>query len=163
MVGVGFLVEVARAKAAEADIKLSGCLVRGEEGEGYLLTNAPGEPAWQRTAEGNVMPGAVGTSGAFASVFYWLDDHDDLADHAGRLVEVEGELEGDLEEGHIKIDRKAEWTEIEVNSDGEHLKARLPHASVIGAAGRPDDRKISVLVRKVDVDRVRLLGVTCGR
>ena len=36
------------AAAADRDIKLSGCLVRGEDGGGYLLTNAPGESVWDR-------------------------------------------------------------------------------------------------------------------
>jgi hypothetical protein len=148
--------------AAAQEIRLSGCLVRGEDGDGYLLTNAPGEPAWQSTADGNVAPGAVGTTGAFATVFYWLDDDDELADNVGRLVEIDGELEGDLEDGQIKIERKDDWTEIEVESDGDHLKARVPHSSIVAAPG-PDERRARVLVRKVDVENVRMVSATCGR
>jgi len=77
----------AESQQNDKDIKLSGCLVRGEDG-GYLLTNSPSEPAWQRSADPTVAPGAVGTTGNFATIFYWLKDHDDLKEHVGHLVEV---------------------------------------------------------------------------
>ena len=147
--------------AADKEIKLSGCLVRGEDGDGYLLRNAPGEPASQRTTDANVTPSAVGTAGAFASIFYWLDGDDDLQKHVGHLVEIEGELGSELQEGAIKIDRKDDWTELEVEADGDHLKARVPHASVFGAPGRDNDREVNVLVRRVDVESVKMLGATC--
>jgi hypothetical protein len=38
---MGYTVE-ARA-GRDDDIKLTGCLIRGEQGAGYLLTNAPGD------------------------------------------------------------------------------------------------------------------------
>jgi hypothetical protein len=152
-----------RVDAQDKDVKLTGCVVRGEDGDGYLLTNGPGEPAWQRSADANVSPGAVGTSGAFATVFYWLDEDDELEKHVGHFVEVEGEVEGDLEDGEIKIDRKDDWTEIEVESDGDHLKARVPHSSVFAAPGRDSDRNLNVLVRRVDVERVKLIDAACRR
>src|SRR5689334_14330967 len=70
-------VPLARATAAATlandDIKLSGCLVKGEgDGASYLLTNAPAEPAWQQSADAKVTPGAVGTTGTYATIFYWL-------------------------------------------------------------------------------------------
>lgn len=143
----------------DKDIKLSGCLVRGEDG-GYLLTNSPGEPAWQRTADPTVVPSTVGTTGSFATIFYWLKDHDDLKEHVGHLVEVEGDLDGDIEDGAIKIDRKDKWTEIRVKSEGRDLRARVPHSS-IGSLPSRDKREVKALVRKVDVDRVRMLSANC--
>ena len=62
------------ARADSKDIKLTGCLVRGEgDRSGYLLTNTPAEPAWQHSADANVAPSAVGTTGTYATIFYWLD------------------------------------------------------------------------------------------
>ena len=143
----------------DKDIKLSGCLVRGEDG-GYLVTNSPGEPAWQRTADPTVVPSAVGTTGNFATIFYWLKDHDDLKEHVGHLVEVEGDLEGDIEDGAIRIERKDKWTEIRVKSEGRDLEARVRHSSIVSWPSR-DKREAKVLVRKVDVDHVRMLAASC--
>jgi hypothetical protein len=149
----------ASAEPDDKEIKLSGCLVSGESG-GFLLTNVPGEPVWQRSAEGIVLPDAVGTTGAVATVFYWLDDHSDLKNHVGHLVEVEGELQGKIEDGAIEVDRKSNWTELKLKSGDRELKARVAPVSIIGASTR-DDRKVSVLVRQVDVQRVRMLDASC--
>jgi len=149
----------AESQQNDKDIKLSGCLVRGEDG-GYLLTNSPSEPAWQRSADPTVAPGAVGTTGNFATIFYWLKDHDDLKEHVGHLVEVEGDLDGDIEDGAIRIERKDKWTEIRVKSEGRDLEARVPHSSIVSWPSG-DKREVKVLVRKIDVDHVRMLGASC--
>jgi hypothetical protein len=141
------------------DIKLSGCLVRGEDG-GYLLINSPSEPGLQATADSTVAPSAVGTAGNFATIFYWMKDHNDLKEHVGHRVEVEGDFEGDIKEGDIKIDRKDKWTEIRVKSDGRDLRARVPHSSIVSSPSR-DKREGKVLIRKVDVDHVRMLAANC--
>ena len=57
----------AAASAAADEIKLTGCLVKGE-GDGYILVNAPLEPAGA-SASRSVEPGALGTSGSYANVF----------------------------------------------------------------------------------------------
>ena len=150
----------AQTRQNDKDIKLSGCLVRGEEGDGYLLTNSPSEPAWQRTADPTVVPSAVGTTGNFATIFYWLKDHNDLKEHVGHFVEIEGDLDGDIEDGAIQIDRKDKWTEILVKSEGRDLRARVPHSSIVSGSSR-DKREVKALVRKVDVDHVRMLAASC--
>jgi hypothetical protein len=140
------------------DIKLTGCVVRGEHG-GYLLTNAPGEPAWQTSSDTRLSPGAVGTTGGFAEVFYWMRNDGQLGPHVGHRVEVEGDLKGDLKDGEIKSNRKDSWTELEISSDGDTLKARVPHASVV--PGRKEDQKMRILVRKVEVKHVRMIAASC--
>ena len=146
------------ATLAAADVTLTGCLVRGEDG-GYLLTNGPSAPAWQR-ADAAISPGAVGTTGTVASVFYWLRDDDDLKGHVGHRVEVQGDLEKEINDGEIKVDRKDKWTEIEIKADGDTLKARVPHMSVVPVGD--GDSKVPVLVRKVDVDKVRMVSANCN-
>ena len=150
---------VAHARAAADPVKLTGCLVKGEGGDGYLLINAPREPVSGSSEQRTATPGTVGTAGMVANIFYWLDKDDDLEPHIGHQVEVEGDLKGNLRDGEIKIDRKDQWTEIEVKSDGREMKARVPNASVI--AGPNADRTIDVLVRRVDVNKVRMLDATC--
>jgi hypothetical protein len=155
-IAVGALVA---AHAAADPIKLSGCLVKAERGDGYLVINAPREPAATTPQEPTAVPGIVGTTGTFANIFYWLDKDDDLAPHIGHQVEIEGDLEGQLREGEIRIDRKDSWTEIDVRSGGREMKARVPNASVV--AGPNADRKVEVLVRRVSVDKVRMIDATC--
>jgi len=146
-------------KAADTT-KLTGCLVRGDgDGAGYLLVNVPAEPTASNTTSAQVHPTTVGTSGTYANVFYWLDNDGDLEAHIGHSVEIEGEAKGDVKDGEMKIDRKDQWTEIEIKSDGRQMKAQVPNASMV--AGPNADRKIDVLVKRVDVDKVRMLSATC--
>jgi hypothetical protein len=155
--GIGLRADA--ASAGDDKVKLSGCLIRGEGNGGYLLINTPSEPS-SAGATTPIAPGAVGTSGTFANVFYWLGDHADLRDHVGHRVEIEGEQKGDIKDGEMKIDRKDQWTEMEIKSDGKSIKARVPNSSVV--AGPNPDKKLSVLVRKVDVGHVRMLGASCS-
>lgn len=144
---------------ADNDIKLTGCLIKGEgDGSGYLLTNTPAEPAWQHSADAHVAPSAVGTTGGFATVFYWLDGNGDLKDHIGHRVEIEGDLKSDFKPGEIKLDRKDRWTELTVKADGRTMKAHVPHTSIVADTS---EKKGDVLVRKVDVEHVKMLAATC--
>jgi hypothetical protein len=140
-------------------VKLTGCLIRGEgDGAGYLLVNSPAELA-SAPAPSQTAPGAVGTTGAFTNIFYWLTNDDDLRPHIGHRVEIEGEQAGDVKDGEIEIDRKDQWTEIEIKSDGREMKAQVPNASVV--PGPDPDRKVNVLVKRVNVENVKMLDVTC--
>jgi hypothetical protein len=155
----GLLIMSVERTSADS-VKLTGCLVKGEDSDsGYLLVNAPLEPGTTRSENRSVTPGTVGTTGLVANTFYWLDNDDDLKPHVGHRVEIEGDLKGDVKDGEMKIDRKDQWTEIEVKSDGREIEARIPNASIIG--GSDADRKIDVLVRRVDVEKVRMLDAAC--
>ena len=148
------------ASAADT-LKLTGCLVRGEgDGAGYLLYNVPAGLASAARPGQSATPDAVGTSATFTNIFYWLRNDDDLKPHVGHLVEVEGEPEDEVDDGEIEIDCKDQWTEIQIKSDGREMKARVPNASV--EPGPDPDRKISVLVRRLDVEKVRMLEAGCG-
>jgi hypothetical protein len=155
---------VVTTAAADKDIKLSGCLVRGEDGGGYLLTNAPGESVWDKARDVPIEPGPAGTTGRMGSVFYWLDNNGDLKEHIGHQVDIEGELKGDLNEGQIKVDRKANWTEMEVKSGERTLKARVPQSLfVYPASSRDSNPKVNVLVRKVDVKKISMRAASCDK
>lgn len=151
----------AAAAADEKDIRLSGCLVRGQNGDGYLLTNVPGEAAWQRPADATVAPGPVGTSGTVSTIFYWLDKRDGLEEHVGHEIEIEGKLRGDLKDGRIRIEPQGDWTDVAIEADGQTLKAQVPRSLLVVPAG--SDRQVDVLVRKVEPQKVRMLAAVCGR
>jgi len=149
------------APLRDKSITLSGCLIRGEgNGAGYLLISHAFDPAAAAAAAGApVTPGTVGTTGDFATLFYWLDGNGDLRKHVGHRVEIEGDAKGDVKEGEMKVDRKDAWTELTVKSDGRTMTARVPQASIV--AGPDPRKKLDVLVRKVDVERVRMLAADC--
>jgi len=149
--------------AAADDVKLSGCLIRGEgDGAGYLLTNTSAEP-WLASPGRQVAPSALGTSGDTATLFYWLDGSGDLKQHIGHRVEIEGDLKGDVKQGEITTDRKDNWTEVTVKADGRTMKANVPNTSVFPASDRDKDRKkTDILVRRVDVEHVRMLAASCN-
>jgi hypothetical protein len=150
------------SRAADKSVKLSGCLIRGEgDGAGYLLANPPTEP-WLSSAGKQVTPSVLGTSGDYATMFYWLDGHDELRQHVGHKVEVEGDLRDDVKDGEIKTERKENWTEVTIKADGRTMKAQVPNTSIFPASNRDKTRKSDILVRRVDVERVRMLGATCS-
>jgi hypothetical protein len=144
----------------DKSLTLSGCLVRGEgDGAGYLLISHAFDPATATATGAPVTPGTVGTTGDFATLFYWLDGNSDLRKHVGHRVQIEGDAKGDVKEGEMKVDRKEAWTELTVKSDGRTMTARVPQASIV--AGPDPLKKLDVLVRKIDVERVRMLAADC--
>jgi hypothetical protein len=98
----------------------------------------------------------VGTTGA-VPVFYWIDDENDFARHAGRQVEIVGELSDELARGEIEFDHDGEFTEIEFDAGRREATARIP-TSWLGPQTQGKDREFDVLVRTVDVEKVTVLG-----
>ena len=149
-------------RAADKTAKLSGCLIRGEgDDAGYLLANPPTEPSLNSPGR-QVTPSALGTSGDYATIFYWLDGNGDLKQHIGHRVEVEGDLKGDVKDGEIETDRKDNWTDLTVKADGRTMKVHVPNTSIFPASNRDKDRKSDILVRRVDVKRVRMVSASCS-
>jgi len=144
----------------DKDITLTGCLIKGEGDGGYLITNLPSEPSPLPPPGANVTTTAIGTAG-FATVFYWLDGNGDLKHHVGHRVEIDGHLKGDLKDGEIKLERKDNWTELRVKSDGRSMKAEVPNTYLVPAPSTAKERKMTALVRRVDVDHVRMLAARC--
>jgi len=146
--------------AAAQDVTLAGCVVKGE-GHGYLLTNVPGDVTITQSRSEKIEPGPVGTSGASGTVFYWLEDDDDLSRQVGHRVEVRGELKGDVKAGELKVDPKRDWTELEIKSEGRQLTVQVPQTLFVVSRGTVTDDKLDILVRRVEPKRVRMLGASC--
>jgi hypothetical protein len=165
LLAAGIVAPVLHARASsgggDKDIKLTGCLIKGEGDGGYLITNLPSEPAASSGASAGVATTAIGTAGGFATMFYWLDGDGDLKRHVGHRVEIDGHVKGDLKDGEIKLERKDNWTELRVTSDGHSMKAQVPNASMMPASDHDKDQKMTALVRRVDVDHVRMLSANC--
>ena len=147
---------------AAEDVTVTGCLIKADDDDDALLvttlarvdappTTIDGRPADRRAP-------------SHMRVVYWIDDDDEIEGHHGRLVELRGELEGDIDRGEIQVEREDGRVEVEFKADGKRLKARLPQMpSAVGTSGGDDsdERDYDVVVRKLDVKSVRMIAPTC--
>lgn len=125
-------------------VTVAGCAVKGDgDGDGFLLAN-------------NTAP---------TRVLYWLDDDDhDVAKLMGQLVEVTGEVKGDIKRGEIKAERENGMIELEINAAGRKANVKLTDVpSAVGAPGSVKDREVELpyVVRKLDVKSAKSLAATC--
>jgi hypothetical protein len=137
------------AAGADKDVKVTGCVLKGEEGRGFLLAD-------------RMLPDAS-SSVPQPRVLYLLKDDDELEGHTGRRVEITGELEGELEKGQIEVDRDGDAVKLEIKADDRKLKLRLPEMpAAVGTSGKDDDDdEIDFVVRKLDVKSVKMVSSSC--
>jgi hypothetical protein len=145
------------------DITITGCVVKGEGG--YVLTGVSEE-----TARAALAGGASAASGAAlpkdavgpGQVIYWLKDDDELEEHAGHRVEIEGKLEGDIEKGEIAAEIEEGMVELEFKVEGEKVTVKVPSLPV-GTSGNITDKERTThyVVRKLDVESVKTLANAC--
>jgi hypothetical protein len=151
------------SKDDKKHVTITGCVVKGDGG--YVLTNVSQEAAAAAVAartpstpqpKGTVMPGRV---------LYWLKDDDDLQEHAGQKVEVSGELDDDITTGKISAEREGGLVELEFKvPDEKKVTVLVPNVpTTVGTSGSVGDkeRDIAYIVRKIDVDSVKMLMSTC--
>jgi hypothetical protein len=154
-------VAAAAPQQDKKDVTLTGCVVKGDGG--YVLSDVSPENTAAATAGTSTPPpaGAV----APGRVLYWLKDDDDLAEHAGHKVEVKGEIEGDIEKGMISAEREGGLVELEFKIDGDKkVTVKVPDVPAsVGTAGAVGDKEkdFAFVVRKIDVDSVKMLASTC--
>jgi hypothetical protein len=137
------------------DITIRGCVSRVQPGS---FANAP-MLVWTR---GDIMLGnaaALNAGQLRDRVFYWLDDDEDLAKHIGQTIEVKGDL-GDFKKGEVEIDRDGDFTNIELKLDGKKEKARVPSTWISAPRG---EEEFDIVARKVDVDKVKVIGACEAR
>ena len=153
----------ARRAAADDDEKISitGCVLRADGKKNATLDKSL--IVWSK---GDVMltdvvfdrKRAVGTSGTDEHVFYWLDDAEDLSKYGGQQVEISGELDGRLGKGELEIKPKDTYTQLEFDWDGKDVKARVPVWMFGNAGADREKREFDIAVRRIDVEKVRLIS-----
>lgn len=149
------------AVRANPDDKVTvvGCVVKGEGG--YVLSNVA-DP-WV-SGSGSAATTVTSASNVAGRTFYWLNDDEDLDEHAGRKVEVVGKLDKDIDKGMISVEREDGMVEIEFKADGERkVTVKVPEApDAVGTAGATDrEKEYRVVIRKIDVKSVKVLASTC--
>jgi hypothetical protein len=173
-------VGVAPTRTDDKEVTLTGCVVKGDGG--YVLSGiGPGftiettrttvgtAGSTTTTTTTSATPGSPVIPSPERRVIYWLDDDDDLEEHAGRRVEVRGEIEGDIDAGEIEVEREDGMIELEIKAKGDKVTVKLPDTAAanpgaVGTSGsavtdRPQD--IPFFVRKVDVKSVKRLADSC--
>ena len=157
------------AVEAQEKVTLTGCAVKGNgDGDGFLLANAT-----EQITRTTVTPDAAGstvsstTTNAMkpARILYWLDDDDDEVEKLmGQLVEITGEVEGDVKRGEIEVERENGMIELEIKADGRKANVKLADVpSAIGTSGSVRDREVEIpyVVRKLDVKSAKSIAPTC--
>jgi hypothetical protein len=172
-------VGVAPTRTDDKEVTLTGCVVKGDGG--YVLSGiGPGftiettrttvgtAGSTTTTTTTSATPGSPVIPSPERRVIYWLDDDDDLEEHAGRRVEVRGEIEGDIDAGEIEVEREDGMIELEIKAKGETITVKLPETAAsnptaVGTSGTVTDRPQDVpfFVRKVDVKSVKRLADSC--
>lgn len=155
----------AQAKSSDTkDVTLTGCVVKGDGG--YVLMNVSPENTAAAAASG--LPSSPHPHGMVlpGRVLYWLDDDDELEEHAGQRVEVKGEMEGEIEQGSIEAEREDGLVELEFKVDGDRkVTVKVPHVpATVGTSGIVGDKEVELryIVRKIDVESVKTLASTCS-
>jgi hypothetical protein len=169
MLAGGAAPELATAQAEQEKVTLTGCAVKGNgDGDGFLLANAI-----EQTTRTTVTPGATGAAVSStttnemkpARMLYWLDDDDDVVEPLmGQLVEVTGEIEGDVKRGEIEVERENGMIELEIKADGRKANVKLPDVpSAVGSERSVRDREVELpyTVRKLDVKSAKSIAGTC--
>lgn len=126
-------------------VTITGCAVKGTgDGDGFLLANG---------------------ADMKARVLYWLDDDDDeVQKFIGQLVEVTGEVEGDVKRGEIEVERENGMIELEIKAGDRKATVKLADVpSAIGTSGAVKDRETELpyLVRKLDVKSAKSIAPSC--
>jgi hypothetical protein len=155
--------------AAEEKVTLVGCAVKGNgDGDGFLLANSV-----EQTTRTTVTPTPVGpavsqtTTNALkpARILYWLDDDDhEVAKLMGQLIEVTGEVEGDIKRGEIEVERENGMIELEIKAGGRKANVKLADVpSAVGTSGSVKDHEVELpyLVRKLDVKSAKSIAPSC--
>ena len=82
----------------------------------------------------------------------------------GQLIEVTGEIEGDVKRGEIKAERENGMIELEINAAGRKANVKLTDVpSAVGTSGSVKDREVALpyVVRKLDVKSAKSIASTC--
>jgi hypothetical protein len=145
-------------------IVITGCVVRADQklsGPRTFLVWSKGD-VYLDSAITDIKPaerarGAVGTSGTTDPIFYWIDDEDDLMKHAGKRVEIVGELSDELDEGEIEVQKKGAFIEVAFEWEGKDVTARVP-SQWLAPDPPAKDVEFDIAVRRVDVEKINMLG-----
>ena len=171
VVAIGLIGTTAAAPVAanrQEKITVTGCAVKGNgDGDGFLLANSVEQTirtTTAPTATGAAVSSSTTTEMKPARILYWLDDDDDaVAKLMGQLIEVTGQVEGDIKRGEIKAERENGMIELEINAAGRKANVKLADVPSAVGSGSVKDREVALpyVVRKLDVKSAKSIASSC--
>ena len=128
------------ASGMQERVTVTGCAVRADgDGDGFLLATAVGQGK---------------------RMLYWLDDDDDeVKKLMGQLVEVTGDVEGEVKRAEIEIERENGMIELDIKSGGRKATVKLPEGAV--AVGSAREVELEYDVRKLEVKSAKSIKPSC--
>jgi hypothetical protein len=135
------------ASGTQERVTVTGCAIRADgDGDGFLLTKAVGEAKTPR-------------------MLYWLDDDDDEVEKLmGQLVEVTGDIEGEVKRAEIEVERESGMIELDIKSGGRKATVKLPEGSAaIGSSQsvKAQEVELEYDVRKLEVKSAKSIAPSC--
>lgn len=153
--GAGAAAQDLDAHLEDAPITLRGCVVPGQEPDTFVLNRV-----LEVGRDGKViLPVPLQTP-----TIYWLDDASGLRPHAGRMVEISGEIEG-IERSEIELKAGNHpngglVAELELpERDVEARADQIP--GVVGTSGTAGGADVKTVVLKIDVEDVKPAAGVC--
>jgi hypothetical protein len=133
------------ASGTQERVTVTGCAVKADgDGDGFLLANAVGQGK---------------------RMLYWLDDDDDeVKKLMGQLVEVTGDIKGEVKRAEIEIERENGIIELDIKSGGRKATVKLPEgASAVGSSQSIKAREVELEydVRNLEVKSAKSIKPSC--
>ena len=135
------------ASGQEQRVIVTGCAYKADgDGDGFLLANAVGQAKTPR-------------------LLYWLDDDDDEVKKLwGQLVEVTGDVKGEVKTAEIEVERENGMVELDIKAGGQKATVKLPELpSSMGSsqAAKVKEVELEYAVRKLEVKSAKSIAPTC--
>ena len=135
------------ASGQEQRVIVTGCAYKADgDGDGFLLANAVGQAKTPR-------------------LLYWLDDDDhEVKKLWGQLVEVTGDVKGEVKTAEIEVERENGMVELDIKADGKKATVKLPELpSSMGSSqsAKVKEVELEYAVRKLEVKSAKSIAPTC--
>ena len=131
------------ASGTQERVTVTGCAVKADgDGDGFLLANAVGQAK---------------------RMLYWLDDdNDEVKKLMGQLVEVTGDIEGEVKRAEIEIERENGMIELDIKSGGRKATVKVPQgSSAVGSSVKAQEVELEYDVRKLEVKSAKSIKPSC--
>ena len=135
------------ASGQEQRVIVTGCAYKADgDGDGFLLANAVGQAKTPR-------------------LLYWLDDDDDEVKKLwGQLVEVTGDVKGEVKTAEIEVERENGMVELDIKAGSQKATVKLPELpSSMGSSqsAKVKEVELEYAVRKLEVKSAKSIAPTC--
>jgi len=133
------------ASGSQERVVVTGCVYKADgDGDGFLLANAVGQAKTPR-------------------LLYWLDDDDhEVKKMMGQMVEVTGDLKGEVKRAEIEIERENGMVEFDIKAGGKKATVKVPEMpSATGSSVKTREVELEYSVRELEVKSAKSIAPSC--